>query len=110
MFARHSLSLPGCLEREAVHLQLQQPDALAEGQLLGGCAVDVVDEIQRPEAALLEGHRAWQDVFDKQDAVDAVAAATQHKTWRQNSLSRPEYGGGPWKRHHLQSTGAGEAA
>lgn len=46
-----------------------------------------MDEIQRPEAALLEGHRAWQDVFDKQDAVDAVSAAAQHQTWRQNSES-----------------------
>lgn len=77
------LSLPGSLQKEVVKGQIQQSVALTEGQVLGGSTIDVVDQIKRSQTALLKGWRAWQDVFHKQNTINALTAAIQHQTCRQ---------------------------
>lgn len=48
--------LPRGFECEVVEGQVHQPGALTESQVLRGSTVDVVDEIEWSQAALLKGH------------------------------------------------------
>lgn len=71
------MGLPGGFEREIFERELQQSGALAESQVLGGNPVDVVNQIERLQAAVLKCQRARQDVFHEQDAVNTVTSAIQ---------------------------------
>ena len=79
---------PGGLQRELAGLQLHQSAALAQRQLLHGGPVDVVHQVQGPQAALRRGQGARQQLLDEQHAVRAVAAPVQHQAWEKRGRGR----------------------
>ena len=72
---------PGGLERQLAGLQLHESAALAQRQLLRGRPVDVVHQVQGPQAALRRGQGARQQLLDEEHGVRAVAAPVQHQAW-----------------------------